>query len=93
MSLLLAALVTMAQTTPRDEVISDTELGFTLTLPKAFVRETDIQIFGPDVAYALIMPASERDGTYFVLIIERMRRTLGPERVAEDKPGRISSVP
>ncbi len=69
------------------EHLEDTNLKFSLTIPDGFVRDPQLAQAQPDFVYAFRKTEPQDVGV--VIIIERMRGTIGRERldVSKAQPG------
>lgn len=66
---------------PSDQVISDKERGFTLTLPKGFTRHLVPAHENPRIIHSFIRGNPNDNETDLFLMIERMGGTIGRERL------------
>lgn len=65
------------------ETIVDDANGFTLKLPEGFVANAELKKAAPNIIHAFVLGDSSDDELDIMLIIERLRGTLGRERLSD----------
>lgn len=73
-------LLLVSNLTAQEELV-DRSLGFTLKLPPGFIANAELVQANPQIAHAFVYSDPENDERNIMLMIEKMRGTIGQERL------------
>ncbi len=79
------------------EEIADDAHGFRLTLPDGYVASPELVAANPKIIHAFVTRDADEDGRRFVLMIEQLKYTIGPQHLKAEKmpagfTGRLSTT-
>jgi hypothetical protein len=81
---LVCALPFLLPSSTAAETVIDKAHGFSLTLPEGFVANDELRVAAPNIIHAFVMGDPNDDAMDVVLFIEKMKGTIGPQRLKQE---------